>query len=108
MRLTVLLYSDDPDGGGTAGCTHRLALGLAARGFRVVHVQSEGNPNRRAERAAAGIENVVLPYDTIRYYYLSIRDRAGPAADRPPRRPARAGRHHPAARRVADGAAGGR
>lgn len=75
MSLRVLIFCDDPDGGGTAVCTHRLALGLARRGFTVAYAQPQGNEERLEERNRAGIRSFPIPYDTMKHFCLSMQDR---------------------------------
>lgn len=76
MAVRLLIYCDDHGHGGAAMATHRLALGLAGRGYDVRYAQTptEAAAPRIAERTAAGITPVALPYDTIRYYKPSMED----------------------------------
>lgn len=78
MALNILIYCDDHGTGGAAAATHRLALGLAARGYGVGYAQSPSDSPRLAERERAGVRNLTIPYDTIRYYWPSVTDARTP------------------------------
>lgn len=84
MTIRILLYCDDHGNGGAATATHRLALGLALRGYDIRYAQTEkngdaGNDARLAERAARGIAHVPIPYDTLRFFKPTIDDVRTPA-----------------------------
>ncbi len=79
MPLRILVYCDDHGMGGAAQATHRLALGLAGRGHAVTYVQTVAETPWVAERQAAGIARVDLPYDTIKHFTAVMDERRTPA-----------------------------
>lgn len=80
MTLKVLIYCDDHGTGGAALATHRLALGLRARGHTVLYAQTPVDTPAAAERTAAGIHAVPLPYDTLVHLLPLIDDVRTPTA----------------------------
>lgn len=80
MGLRILILCDDHGTGGAALATHRLAMGLATCGHTVLYAQTPTDSARTAERTAAGIRAVDLPYDTLKYFALAIDDRRTPTA----------------------------
>lgn len=81
MKPRLLIYGDDPETGGAAAATHRLALGLAQCGrYEVVYAVTRADEARIAEREQAGVRHRFIPYDTMKAFYASTRDRTTPAA----------------------------
>lgn len=78
MPFSILIYCDD-SGGGAAVATHRLALGLVERGYAVSWLQSPAKTSQDAERRAAGVQCVDLPYDTVRYFAAVMNETRTPA-----------------------------
>jgi glycosyltransferase involved in cell wall biosynthesis len=79
MALKILIYCDDNSGGGAAMATHRLALGLRARGHEVLYAQTRTGSPLADERAAHGIRALDIPTDTLKFFLLSIDETRAPA-----------------------------
>lgn len=78
MALNIIIYTDDYGAGGAGEYTHRIALGLAEMGSRIVYVATRNTRPATAEREAAGIRHVFLDYDTIAHIPFAARDRRTP------------------------------
>jgi glycosyltransferase involved in cell wall biosynthesis len=74
MSRHIAIYTDDPDKGGVAQYNHRVALALAAAGFRISVIQSESSAGTVATRAAAGITHRWIGYDTGKDFVRTITD----------------------------------
>jgi glycosyltransferase involved in cell wall biosynthesis len=74
----IAIYSDDPDKGGVAQYNHRIALALAARGYRVSLVQSRSAHAMVGAREAVGVRHWWLPYDTGAEFVRTITETVDP------------------------------
>lgn len=79
MALKILIYCDDNSGGGAAMATHRLALGLRARGHEILYAQTRTGSPLADERAAHGIRAIDIPIDTLKFFLLCIDETRAPA-----------------------------
>lgn len=75
-RPHVLLYTDDPDGGGVAHYNHSLMAGLVAAGFRVTCAQTECAGPLVLQQRALGIRHHWIPYDTKKEFARTLEDTA--------------------------------
>jgi glycosyltransferase involved in cell wall biosynthesis len=76
MTRHITIFTDDPDKGGVAQYNHRVALALAAAGFRISMVQTESQHARVTAQAAQGISHRWIPYDTSKEFVRTITDTA--------------------------------
>lgn len=78
MTRHIAIFTDDPDKGGVADYSHRMALALAAVGHRVSIFQTRSTHPMIAVREAAGVRHWWLSYDTGADFVRTITDTTEP------------------------------